>query len=145
MLSGVYANFRAYQVELCLRRVVNLLFLSNRYLIPLVVFVQIGNNNSDLRTVTCGVPQGSILGPLFFILYINDIVHVSKLANLIMFADDTNLCFKDANLDILINTVNGELSKISHWFALNKLSLNIKKKTLSYFIVEINESRLVLI
>lgn len=61
-------------------------YLSNRKQL-----VSIGNTYSDLLEIQCGVPQGSILGPLLFIIYINDIVNVSKIANLIMFADDTNI------------------------------------------------------
>jgi hypothetical protein len=79
-------------------------------------------------SVKCGVPQGSILGPLLFILFINDIINTSKLIEFIMFADDTNLFFKHTNLKTLYEFVNNELVKISKWFKLNKLSLNIKKK-----------------
>ena len=72
----------------------------------------------------CGVPQGSILGPLFFLLYINDIVHVSRL---ILFADDTNIFFSHKDPEQLINTLNIELEKLSVWFKSNKLSLNLTK------------------
>ena len=61
--------------------------------------------------VACGVPQGSILGPLLFILFINEITSISKLAELIMFADDTNLFFKHANISELFVNVNNELQK----------------------------------
>jgi hypothetical protein len=98
-------------------------YLSNR-----TQYVSINCNDSKLLPIKCGVPQGSILGPLLFIIYINDIVNSSKLANFIMFADDTNLFFKHKDLNILLSTINEELSKISRWFKLNKLALNIKKK-----------------
>ena len=71
--------------------------------------------------VVCGVPQGSIL-----ILFINDIASISKLADLNTFADNTNLFFKHANISQLFVNVSNELKKISNWFKLNKLSLNIK-------------------
>ena len=79
------------------------------------------------------VPQGSILGPILLILFINDILNASKIAELIMFADDTNLFFKHNELGVLYTTINIELAKISQWFNLNKFSLNIKKPTILSF------------
>lgn len=71
--------------------------------------------------------QASILGLLLFIVYINDIIHVSDIADMILFADDTNMFFSHSSFDTLVALVNDELSKISKWFRLNKLSLNVKK------------------
>ena len=78
--------------------------------------------------IMCGVPQGSILGPLLFILYINDIVKVSTVLNPVLFADDTSLFHAHTDFDTLIEEINEELQKITIWFHTNKLSLNIKKK-----------------
>jgi len=103
-------------------------YLSNRQ-----QYVQIKSYKSSLLLITCGVPQGSILGPLLFIIYINDIVNVSTLINLIMFADDTNIFFTDSTLNGLENKTNEELNKISIWFKLNKLSLNINKTNFILF------------
>ena len=87
----------------------------------------INNSNSLCLLIKWGVPQGSILGLLLFILSINDIVNVSTFAKYIMFADDGNLFFSNTNLNLLYNIINDELSLISNWFKLDKLSLNIKK------------------
>jgi hypothetical protein len=57
----------------------------------------------------------------------NDIIHVSEIADIILFADDTNMFFSHSSFDTLLTLVNNELLKISKWFKLNKLSLNIKK------------------
>ena len=83
--------------------------------------------NSKHMTITCGVPQGSILGPLLFILYINDIENVSDILNPILFADDTSLFHAHTCFNTLIEEVNIEIQKISTWFHTNKLSLNTKK------------------
>ena len=103
-------------------------------------YVSLNQTNSGTLPVTCGVPQGSILGPLLFILFINDIINASKIAEIaeiIMFADDTTLFFKHKELGILYTTINVELAKISQWFKLNKLPLNIKKPTILCFEIKI--------
>ena len=80
-----------------------------------------------MSNITCGVPQGSILGPLLFILYINDLHQVAKNCFLLLFADDSNLFYTGNNLDELTAQINAELSNIKFWLEVNKLSLNIKK------------------
>ena len=87
--------------------------------------VAFGNNFSDYQTVKCGIPQGSILGQMLFILYINDIVNSSNLLRLILFADDTNILYSNKNIDILYETLNNELEKVSKWLIANNLSVNI--------------------
>ena len=103
-------------------------YLDNR-----LQFVHYNGCNSDFLRVVCGVPQGSILGPKLFILYINDICNVSEIFKYVLFADDTNIFCSDNNLHNLMMTVNKELKKLCDWFAVNKLSLNLNKTNYMIF------------
>ena len=95
-------------------------------------FVDYKNCQSNMNDITCGVPQGSILGPLLFLLYINDMSKISKLLYFILFADDTNILYSNRDIWQLMNIVNSELKNLSDWFKANKLSLNIKKPIICY-------------
>ena len=109
-------------------------YLENRW-----QYVKIGDNTSSKVYTTCGVPQGSMLGSLLFILYINDIVNVSDVAKLIMFADDTNIFLCSDSLKGLECLAKNELTKFANWFKLNKLSLNIKETNYILFYSKQNE------
>ena len=96
-------------------------------------FVSLDDFNSSLMNISFGVPQGSILGPLLFIIYINDICNVSDVLKLVLFADDTNIFCSGKNLTALCETVSQELDKLNIWFRVNKLSLNISKTNFIIF------------
>ena len=103
-------------------------YLSNRR-----QFVSIGNIQSHESEITCGVPQGSVLGPLLFLLYINDFHNCSKAFEFNIFADDTNLFYANASLVNLESIINENLKKVIDWLAANKLSLNIDKTNFVLF------------
>ena len=104
-------------------------YLSNRS-----QFVEIdGHTSYNLCKIMYGVPQGSILGPLLFNIYINDFFECLTFGQAIMFADDTTLIFKCKDLRYLEAMVNEDLHSASEWLAENKLSLNIDKTNYMYF------------
>ena len=76
-------------------------------------FVTYNGVRSTTKLITCGVPQGSILGPLLFLIYINDLHNVCKYSLPILFADDTNLFFNCQDLNIMNNMLSEELANIS--------------------------------
>ena len=88
---------------------------------------------TNTLTIKCGVPQGSILGPLLFLLYINDLAQASRILKPITFADDTNLFYAHENINILFQNVNIELQNLCDWFSVNKLSLNNDKTKYTFF------------
>ena len=96
--------------------------------------VEVNGNLSEKGVIKHGVPQGSILGPLLFLLYINDISNSSDILKFFLFADDTTVYYSadpsDPNTEIILNR---ELEKVSSWLAANKLSLNVKKSNFLNF------------
>ena len=105
----------------------------NSYLRNRKQFIFYNDKNSSMLDITCGVPQGSILGPLLFLLYINDLQKASSIIKPIMFADDTNIFFSDKHITSLFSTMNNELKNIQKWFNSNKLSLNASKTKYIFF------------
>ena len=98
-------------------------------------YVSYDKTNSDMYRISTGVPQGSILGPLLFIIYINDLFNASKLFKMIIYAADDTTSY--STLDVFGNYIsknlNLELTKVADWLKLNKLSINIKKSKFMVF------------
>ena len=103
------------------------------YLINRKQYVVVDNQASSMQFIKCGVPQGSVLGPVLFLLFINDICNVSNLVKFVLFADDTNIFCSNENVEVLQDTLNRELAKLFVWFSINKLSLNLGKTNYMLF------------
>ena len=104
-------------------------YLSNRK-----QFIRYGDKQKNIETVTWVVPQGSILEPLLFLIFVNDFLKVTKYLDPIMIADDTKLFYSHKNIKTLFQIVNSELKLVNEWCLANKLSLNAKKTKLIFFI-----------
>ena len=115
-----------------IRGVINSWFRS--YLTDRNQTTEVNNVVSEAETTLCGVPQGSVLGPLLFLLYINDIYKSSSLFAFYLFADDTSIILANNNLKELETLVNRELGNVNEWLKANKLSLNIKKSNFVIFL-----------
>ena len=96
------------------------------YLTGRMQYVCINGVDSDMQGLSCGIPQGSVLGPLLFLLYINDLYKATILLTY-LFADDTSFQMSASSLNNLILLTKGELRKIASWFSANKLTVSISK------------------
>ena len=103
-------------------------YLSNR-----TQSVSVNGATSDVSNVTCGVPQGSILGPLLFIIYINDMHRAFSSCLVYHFADDTNLVFSHPDPTKISKEVNKQLAILYDWLCANRLSLNVAKTEFTIF------------
>lgn len=105
----------------------------SNYLTNRIQFTWANSLSSELKNIEYGVPQGSILGPLLFLIFINDLPNISTFFKYLLFADDTNLVASHYDLKELTTQINLELVKISQWFNINKLALNLEKTNFIYF------------
>ena len=98
----------------------------------------------DYQPVTCGVPQGSVLGPLLFLLRRNDLPKCSNILEFHLIADDTNLFLNKPYILNLENNLSVELDKVSQWLYANNLSLTIEKKTACGISFSVKEEKLII-
>ena len=103
------------------------------YLTGRTQYVAVDDKKRDIQKITCGVPQGSVLGPLLFIAFANDICNASELLFYILYADDTAVLLKGKELRELLVILNEELERINLWLKANKLTLNTQKSVFMVF------------
>ena len=103
-------------------------YLSNRY-----QYVSVNGFHSKKESMKYGVPQGSVLGPLLFLIYINDLRNAIYHSTVHHFADDTNLLYANKSLKTIQNKVNKDLKSLCTWLRANKISLNASKTELIIF------------
>ena len=105
----------------------------NSYLSNRKQYVYLNGKPSQLGNITCGVPQGSVLGPLLFLVYINDLPSISEVLQFYLFANDTNIYYEDESIINLEKIINKELKKLYTWLIVKRLSLNIDKTNFLVF------------
>ena len=96
-------------------------------------YVSINGFNSKLEHIHCGVPQGSILGPLLFFIYVNDLTCAIRYYSVYHFADDTNLLNYNTSMKRMNKQVNQDLKNLTNWLKANKICLNVSKTEVVLF------------
>ena len=96
-------------------------------------YVSVAGNLSETLEISCGIPQGSMLGPLLFLLYINDLPKISNKLTFFLFADDTNIYYESSSLLDIQKSVNKELRKVCKWLESNRLVLTLDKTNFIIF------------
>jgi len=118
MFNGVHGKFRSLLES----------YLKDRYQSLSPGNLNLSNNDSEWLEIKCGVPQGSILGPLLFLIYINDLTFLSrKNSNIVLYADDTTIIYTDPNKDNYILQISLLLMDLNNWFQSNLLNFNLNK------------------
>lgn len=125
-------DFLLYKLE-CYGLKNNALKLIESYLCNRKQRVKVNDEISDYLVIKSGVPQGSVLGPLLFVVYVNDIENIKLNGNISLYADDTSIFNKDKNADNLVEKTNQDLKEIVNFFKINRLEINEKKTQLMLF------------
>ena len=114
-------------------------YLSNRK-----QFILYDDFKTEVKIVKFGVPQSSMLGPLLFLIFVNDMSNSTKVLHPVLFVGDTNLFCSGSNIGTLFEIAKQELSQINDWFLANKLSLNVEKTKYMFFHKRIEQENIVL-
>ena len=95
--------------------------------------VRVNGTTSELKRIDTGIPQGSVLGPILYLIYVNELPTISNLFSLCLFADDTTMIFKNSNPNDLVRTCNVGMEVFYSWCCANRLSINVSKTNLMLF------------
>ena len=102
------------------------------YLFGRKQYVAYDNTNSEIQSVLCGMPQGSVLGPLLFVILMNDLETVLDKCKIILYADDTVFSTSNNDINLIVSELNHDLKLMAIWFCNNSLTINTKKGKTEY-------------